>query len=1119
MTLFISILIITIFYFPDFANALKYPKDQNLSTVDASFWENKTYNYITLQKGKGDINGDGYDDIIIGTYGYDSGRGKTYLFFGKPAGWKMDINLSNADASFIGEYLGDQSGSSIAIIGDINGDRHDDFLIGASYNKDGGSSAGKTYLILGKASGWTKNMSLSNADASFIGEDAHDFSGDSVAGAGDVNGDGYEDIIIGAAEKYNDDGRAAGKTYIIFGKPSGWIKNSSLSNADASYVGEYPYDYSGISVAGAGDINGDGYDDILIGAFQNNDGGIQHAGQTYLIFGKALGWAKNVNISQVDASFIGEQVNDTSGWVSGAGDVNDDGYDDILIGAPGNDDSGIDAGKTYLIFGKSSGWSMDTSLSKANASFIGENKNDHSGLVTRIGDVTGDGYDDMLIGAPGNDGGGVDAGKAYLILGKFSGWSKNIDLFNADGSFIGEHAYDYSGSVSGVGDVNGDGNDDIMIGAPGNNEGGVGAGQAYLIFPDTNFKPISIDSIKAYSDEKYSFETDRAFENDTIFIELHGTDSNPNTNDVTLIKVASSLSDNKGFIMKLIETEKNSGVYRGNFNIKELSSESNHWIKASIGESVTVTSVQDPTKNIPIAILAPLSFFPPTNRIFVDEDQSLRIHLWATVPEPLVWHEFANSDWLIWYDQTHNVSGIPNNGDVGINWINITVIANGIKSVNHNYTIIVNNTPPKIVTIDNTMASEDSEYHVDYNSTDDGQGTITWHLQSNASNWLSMNSSTGYLFGKPLNEDVGKYYVNVSVDDGNGGWDYSNFTLTVVNTNDVPVITSTDNDTAYQDIQYSVQYTTKDQDVGDILTWSLKTNARNWLQINSTTGRLSGIPSNNDVGNYWVNVSVYDRANTYDFRNFTLTVVNINDPPKITSIPTTTAKVFVEYKYQVTAEDVDAGDVLTYLLDAKPIGMAIDNQTGLIRWTPTGAQKGNITIIVRVTDGKVSVFQMFNISVPNHKPLVLSIPDQMVRVGDSFKYQINANDSDLGDVLNYSIIDGPTGMSISSSGLIAWTPTKNQTKMHTISIKISDDMDDTTIHFNISVKKRMLPLGNVDLDTFISAVIMIFILIITIIVVVYEWWRRTNDLSSQKIKKIRNASNKKNEQSKLSKRS
>ena len=138
----------------------------------------------------------------------------------KLAALSIDLNLSDADASFHGEAASDYSGEQLKGVGDVNGDGFDDVLIGAKGNGEGGNLAGQTYLILGKASGWIMDVNLSSADASFHGEAAEDYSGLSVAGAGDINGDGFDDLLIGAyGNSYGGDD--AGKVYLIFGVPPG----------------------------------------------------------------------------------------------------------------------------------------------------------------------------------------------------------------------------------------------------------------------------------------------------------------------------------------------------------------------------------------------------------------------------------------------------------------------------------------------------------------------------------------------------------------------------------------------------------------------------------------------------------------------------------------------------------------------------------------------------------------------------------------------------------------------------------------------------------------------------------------------------------------------------------
>ncbi|NVM34906.1 MAG: FG-GAP repeat protein [Candidatus Lokiarchaeota archaeon] len=302
--------------------------------------------------------------------------------------------------------------------GDVNNDEYDDFLIGACQNNEGGNEAGQIYLIFGRRAGsFSMNTDLSDADASFIGENEEDYAGYSVASAGDVNNDGYDDIFIGA---YSRSGGFAGKAYLIFGNEVGsFSMHTNLSDADASFIGEGTGDVAGNSVASAGDVNNDGYDDILIGAYKNDEGG-DWAGKIYLFFGnEADFFSMNTDLSDANASFIGEETCDFAGIsVASAGDVNNDEYDDILIGACGYEKG---PGKVYFIFGNEAGsFSMDTDLSNANASFIGERTYDYAGIsVACAGDVNNDGYDDILIGAYGNNEGGADAGQTYLVFGGF----------------------------------------------------------------------------------------------------------------------------------------------------------------------------------------------------------------------------------------------------------------------------------------------------------------------------------------------------------------------------------------------------------------------------------------------------------------------------------------------------------------------------------------------------------------------------------------------------------------------------------------------------------------------------------------------------------------------------
>jgi hypothetical protein len=223
--------------------------------------------------------------------------------------------------------------------------------------------------------------------------------------------------------------------------------------------------------------------------------------------------------------------------------------------------------------------------------------------------------------------------------------------------------------------------------------------------------------------------------------------------------------------------------------------------------------------------------------------------------------------------------------------------------------------------------------------------------------------STGILSGLPGNDEVGQYNVKVGVDDGNGGHNYTNFQFTVVNTNDPPMIVGTDVTAVDEDARYVSDYDVKDIDKTDIaFTWGLKTNAT-WLSIGTSTGNLTGVPGNPDVGIYWVNVTVKDLANATDFRNFTLTVKNVNDAPVWVDVPTNVTIADTEnYTFEVNAKDIDVGAILRYNITSAPASkISIDPVTGIIEWG--SHDKGTYLIRIGVTDSMVEIYYNYQIVV------------------------------------------------------------------------------------------------------------------------------------------------------------
>ncbi len=474
----------------------------------------------------GDVNGDGYDDLIIGAYLADptgvGNAGETYIVYGgaNAPGTGGRFNLSDLDGSngftLTGIDSGDFSGVSVSSAGDVNGDGYDDLIIGARRaDPNGDGDAGETYIVYGGANapGTDGVLDLGALDGTngFIltGIDRFDYSGWSVSSAGDVNGDGYDDLVIGAFGAAPPIGFDSGETYLVYGGASapgtdGVLDLGALDGTNGFILtGIDRFDFSGRSVSSAGDVNGDGYDDLIIGAWGADPNGDDRAGETYIIYGgaNAPGTRGRFNLSMLDGTngFILTGIDEYDGSgrsVSSAGDVNGDGYDDLIIGARYADPNGESSGESYVIYGGANapgiGGVLDLSALDGTNGFIlnGIDAGDNSGWsVSSAGDVNGDGYDDLIIAARSADPNGDNSGETYIVYGGASapgtGGVLDLSMLNGTNGFIltGIDMGDYSGwSVSSAGDVNGDGYDDLIIGAPFAAPNGDNSGETYIVY-------------------------------------------------------------------------------------------------------------------------------------------------------------------------------------------------------------------------------------------------------------------------------------------------------------------------------------------------------------------------------------------------------------------------------------------------------------------------------------------------------------------------------------------------------------------------------------------------------------------------------------------------------------
>jgi len=423
-----------------------------LAVADAELTGEAGSDYAGNADGAGDVNGDGYDDVIVGAYKQGSDdAGAAYIKHGPFMGAS---SLSVADSKWTGENASDEAGVAVVGVGDVNGDGYADVAVGARYQDGNGTSSGAAYLITTDSSG---THGLAEATAKLAGEGEYNFAGTGLSSAGDQDGDGIDDFLVGAPG-YNGGAFGHGAVYLL-GLVTGIHTLDEVTKA--TIIGNADSDGAGGFISGGKDIDGDGLSDILIGA---ND-------QQSLFYGIVSG---SYLMSDADTHFTGLNI----GSASAFGDLDGDGLNDIVIGAGGNNDVADNSGAAYVVYSPQPAGEFD--VTGADAIIRGTYEGQMAGISVAAVDLDGNGNKDLVVGASD---GGSDAhhgtGTTFIFYGAPSGGSSVTD---ADLSLTGVDNGNLSGGiVASAGDVNQDGVEDLLVSAIGTVVDGYGnSGAAYL---------------------------------------------------------------------------------------------------------------------------------------------------------------------------------------------------------------------------------------------------------------------------------------------------------------------------------------------------------------------------------------------------------------------------------------------------------------------------------------------------------------------------------------------------------------------------------------------------------------------------------------------------------------
>jgi hypothetical protein len=1031
----------------------------------------------------------------------------------------------------------DWSGYFVGDAGDVNGDGHPDFFSCAPHwwaSRDFGG----VYIYFG-------NRTLEDEpDVVLRSLDDTEFFGIWASSAGDVNHDGYDDIIVGA--KYADVGamNSAGKAYIYFGG------DPMDTSVDVVLNGNSSSDYFGISVAGVGDVNNDGFDDVLVGASNNNSIG-SWSGSAYMYFGG------DPMDNFADLVFTPRESGDELGvMVASAGDFNNDTYPDFMIGAD-YADHGSDYGRVEIHFGgpgldnvsdldiipagADHFGTMGADLGDLNGDgitdigiqddwneiwvffggdvvdanrdllFVGESIDDYYGTgVDGVGDINKDGYDDLVIGACGWDfGSAPSVGKAYVYYG-----GEEMDT-TADFVFYGSAEWDEFGiGVAGVHDFNDDGFLDFVIGSDGIEAGGMNSGSAFLemYYVGTRDPRIGLEDTGedlwnftgpftgdlASGDIADQLDAGLAATGPTEHISfgyaltdltVNFTADSRSSVDMTDLHIryetALTLNDFTTVIGQFIATHNPAPDGYYHIPIKILTTSKGGFVL----EGLDIVLDGPPTFDQPPVFVHYEGSINNTlvdlHAIFEDDfndDDNLTFEVKSYTNDTYVTVKVYNGRFL-------SVDAFTDSFDV--NWTGSTLVKLTCADKSNltsdilflDIDIVDVPDPPVIVSSPVLEAMEAHLYEYIVKAEDgDIEDVLEYSILEGPSN-MSINATSGRISWKPVLDQLGTHDITVMVDDGelNSTQDFS-VSVSIRNTEDnrLPIINTEPIIRATVGVEYYYDIDAYDDD-WDPLTYTLVTGPEE-MTLDKITGELVWLPRMSDVGDHEVVVNVSDGQDRV-FQRFTINVTDtgFNHFPDIIGSPPTNAYVDIEFYYRFNYSDED-GDNVTFSKVSGPDGLRISGD-GIVTWRPNKDQVGSQSFSVKLHDGKGYVIKSFTVGVTiNHPPVFTSDPVVDGQVKVQYQYTVVASDTDAEDLVQLELVRFPTGMTFDAgTKVLEWKPVKGQEGEQQVSIKAFDGKNATYQNFTIYVKKEAAPQDDGGLEAMLPYLLLAIVAIVILV--------------------------------------